>query len=219
MLLGHSSLPPSGGPKLPRHLCYTERKVALVFLLLPLICGSVAIARAQSDSDVRAYEQGVRKLQAAGDPLDLQRFVLSAPFGTLKDDSLQWLIWEFRSVHDGRAHQWSQELLKTQPANALALGAIAEAEHQIDVASRALHRLDQLKPPRGMDTAEFAMRKADLDRDLNAQVGYAYYQRNDLVDARAYLRKAISASSANPQYTYALAIADLYGSDADEAEG
>lgn len=219
MLLGPSSPPPSGGSKMSRILSYVELKLLVLFLLLPLIFGCVALAHGQSDSDVRAYEQGVHKLQTSGDPLDLQRFVLFAPFGTLKDDGLQWLIWEFRTAHDGRAHQWSQELLKTEPGNALALATIAETERQTDLGSRALRSLDQLKPPRGMNAAEFDMRKADLDRDLNAEVGYAYYQRKDFVNARAYLRKAISASSANPQYTYALAIADLYGSDPDGAEG
>jgi tetratricopeptide (TPR) repeat protein len=219
MLLGPSSPPPSGGPKLPRRLCYTEPKRAFVFVLLSLICGCVALARAQSDSDVRAFEQGVRKLQSAGDPLDLQRFVLSAPFGSLKDDGLQWLIWEFRTSRDGRAHQWSQELLKTQPDNALALAVVADAEHRIDLALRSLHSLDQLRPARGMQVSEFDMRKADLERDLNAQVGYAYYQRQDFVNARGYLRRAISTSSTNPQYTYALAVADLYGANPDEAEG
>src|SRR5438270_3503146 len=98
--------------------------VALAAISLFLVAAS-----AQSDRDVRLYQDAITTLQRHGDPIDLQRFVSTAPFGKLKDDGLQWLIWEFRSAHDGRAKQWAEQLMKTQPKNALALATVSEAEH------------------------------------------------------------------------------------------
>src|SRR5689334_20322130 len=102
-----------------------------VFLAL-MICISLVSASAQSDHDVRLYHDAITTLERQGDPTDLQRFVSTAPFGRLKDDGLQWLIWHFRTAHDARARQWAQQLLKTQPDNPLALAAVSDAEHQLD---------------------------------------------------------------------------------------
>jgi len=209
-----SSLPAAQSSRAPARWSVLCRTLVL-FVIPALVTG----AGAQSDRDVRLYQDAITTLQRQQDPIDLQRFVSTAPFGHLKDDGLQWLIWEFRSSHDGRARQWAEELLKVQPNNALALATVADAEHQIGMSRRALSHIDELKAPEGMPGAQFEGLKAELSRDLNGAIGFAFYQRNDLPSARIYLRNAISASSSNAQYTYALAIADLYGKDPDEAEG
>ncbi len=213
-------VPYSRRPRLSCSFAVLRSRVFRSLAILAIQILSIGlVSNAQSDRDVRLYEDAITTLERHGDPIDLQRFVSTAPFGHLKDDGLQWLVWQFRTAHDGRAKQWAEQLLKTQPENALALAAASDPQPQIDAYRHALRNIDLLKAPQGMSQSTFQGLKTELARDLNGYIGYTYYQRNDLVTAREYLRRAISVNSTNYQYTYALAISDLYGKDRNEAEG
>lgn len=198
----------------------------LAFLGTPLL--------AQSDKDLGAYLDLVNKFKAQGDVLELERYVSTAPQSYLRTNALELLAWQYRKIGDReRAMKWANELATARPDNAIALALMADTEHdltqtspgeaggenRLSLAKRALRGIDQLHPIEGMSGDEFNALKKDLSRSLNGAVGYAYFQRNDYVTARGYLRKSVALAPDNAQYVYALAIADLYGNPPEKSEG
>jgi tetratricopeptide (TPR) repeat protein len=187
-------------------------------------------AFAQTDREHQAYMQAVTMLTKQAESAPLERFVQTAASESLKRDGLEWLVASLRVRETARAKAFAEQLLSRDAENALALAVTSDAVTQtamagqnsdkaISLAKRALRGMPQLRAPEGMSEAEFAALKNDLTQKLDGAVGYAYYQRNDYVSARGYLRKAVALAPENAQYAYALAICDLFGKDGDEAEG
>jgi tetratricopeptide (TPR) repeat protein len=205
--------------------------LAIVVQLLALLVSPVF---AQSDKELGAYLDLVNRFKANGDVLELERYVSTAPGGYLRTNALELLAWQYRKIGDReRAVKWANELAAARPDNAIALALMADTEHdltqtspadaggenRLSMAKRALRGIDQLQPIEGMSGDEFAALKKDLSRSLNGAVGYAYFQRNDYVTARGYLRRSVALAPDSAQYVYALAIADLYGNPPEKAEG
>jgi len=219
-------------PSASAHSRAIERLLLLSLLLVAVGIGPRSAA--QTDSEVRAYSQVVQQFRG-GDLLALERWVAAAPQGYLRTNGTQLLIWEYRRMGDSpRAQRWATELLSVQPNNPLALAIMANspslpltetsphepgADQALSMAKRALRGIDQMKPIEGMPERTFYAMKDELRRSLEGAIGYAYYQRNDYVTAREYLRRSVASSPRNAQFTYALAISDLYGNPPDEAEG
>lgn len=220
-------------PSASAHSRAIKRLLVLTLLLVAAV-GIGPRAAAQTDSEVRAYNQVVQQFRG-GDLLALERWVAAAPQGFLRTNGTQLLIWEYRRMGDSpRAQRWATELLSVQPNNPLALAIMANspslpltetsphepgADQALSMAKRALRGIDQMKPIEGMPESTFYAMKDELRRSLEGAIGYAYYQRNDYVTAREYLRRSVASSPRNAQFTYALAISDLYGNPPDEAEG
>src|SRR3954464_12177868 len=209
----------------------TALALTLVIQLLALLVSPVF---AQSDKDLGAYLDLINHFKANGDVLELERYVSTAPPGYLRTNALELLAWQYRKIGDReRAMKWANGLATARPDNAIALALMADTEHdltqtspgeaggenRLSMAKRALRGIDQLQPIEGMSGDEFAALKKDLSRSLNGAVGYAYFQRNDYVTARGYLRRSVALAPDNAQYVYALAIADLYGNPPEKAEG
>jgi hypothetical protein len=180
------------------------------------------------------YDDAALRLQRDGYTLAMEQFVTSTPDPVLKRDGLVWLIAQYRRIHDNyRAQAWARQLLITQPHNPIAIAEIEDAGHELSfttpadpnaearlsTAKDALTNLPGVSAPRGMPAPEFNQLQQELIRALNAALGYAYYVRKDYVNARPYLRNTLASGPENPQYVYALAIADLYGKNPDETEG
>jgi tetratricopeptide (TPR) repeat protein len=187
-------------------------------------------AFAQTDREHQAYMQAVTMLTKQAESAPLEHFVQTAASESLKRDGLEWLVASLRARETARAKAFAEQLLSRDADNALALAVTSDAVTQtamagqnsdqaISRAKRALRGMPQLRAPEGMREAEFAALKNELTQKLNGAVGYAYYQRNDYISARSYLRKAVALAPENAQYAYALAICDLFGNDGDEAEG
>jgi tetratricopeptide (TPR) repeat protein len=210
------------------------------FRLVPILLFALNVAlltpslAAQSDRELQAY-RAVAEQSQNGDVLALENYVSAAPQGYLRTNGTELLIWEYRKMGDsGRAQKWAAELLKVQEDNPLALATLADnqnrpltetspgekgADQSLSMAKRALRGLDQMKPIEGMPENTFYQMRSNLERSLNGNIGYAYYQRNDYLTAREYLRRSASTTPDNAQLVYALAIADLYGKPPDKAEG
>ena len=207
---------------------------AILALTLVLQLLTPLPAFAQSDKELGAYLDMVNRFKSEGDVLELEHYVSTASPGYLRTNALELLAWQYRKIGDrDRSMKWASELATARPDNAIALALMADTEHdltqtspgeaggenRLSMAKRALRGIDQLQPIEGMSGDEFAALKKDLARSLNGAVGYSYYQRNDYVTARGYLRKSVSLAPDNAQYVYALAIADLYGKPPEKAEG
>jgi hypothetical protein len=147
---------------------------------------------------------------------------------------LEWLAWqEWRTGAIAKASHWADELLATNPQNAVGLAVLASqkapnanarpqeawADDPLLVAQRALRYLDSLRQPYGMPDATFTNMKHDLAANLSGAVGDGYFQRKDYSSAQPYLRQYISLNPDDSTRLYSLAIADLYGPTGDEAEG
>src|SRR3954454_9411385 len=211
-----------------------SRTALALTLVIQLLAVMVLPALAQSDKELGAYLDLVNRFKANGDVLELERFVSTAPQGYLRTNALELLAWQYRKIGDReRALKWANELATARPDNAIALALMADTEHdltqtspgeaggenRLSLAKRAIRGIDQLQPIEGMSGDEFLALKKDLVRSLNGAVGYAYFQRNDYVTARGYLRRSVALAPDNAQYVYALAIADLYGNPPEKAEG
>jgi hypothetical protein len=207
-----------------------SQTVALIYLL----CAFVGLAHAQSDHDVRTYLDAISRLQAQDNLVPLEQFVSTAPDGSLRNDALEWLAWrEWRSGVLAKASHWSDELLAGNSQNAVGLAILASrnqpvapsspqqswADDPLLVAQRALRYLDLLRQPYAMPDATFAKMKQDLAANLSGAVGEGYFQRQDYAAAQPYLRQFLALVPDDSQHLYALAIADLYGPNPDEAEG
>jgi tetratricopeptide (TPR) repeat protein len=203
----------------------------VVWLTAAVLLAITENALAQPDQEHQTYLQAVTKLEKRADATDLQRFVLAAKSESLKREALEWLITDH--LRGGRipgAKAMAQQLLSQEPENALALavlsGAITQtitvgpnSENAISMARRALRGMPHFRAPELMSQTDFSNLTKSMARNLNGAVGYAYYQRSDYVSARPYLRKAVVLASENAQYTYALAVCDLFARGGDEAEG
>lgn len=201
--------------------------------LAVMVIASFSIASAQSDRDVRSYLDAVMRLQSQGDLNSLERFVSTAPDGSLRNDALEWLAWrEWRTGALTKAAHWSDELLAGNPQNAVGLAILASrsnlpnaspqqswADDPVLVAQRALRNLNSLRQPYDMADAVFRNMKQDLAANLSATVGDDYFRRKDYGAAQPYLRQYLALNPDDPARLYSLAIADLYGPSPDEAEG
>ena len=186
---------------------------------------------AQTDREHQAYVEAVIRLTQQGESASLERFVLTSESGSLKRNGLEWLVaHSLRRRNAAQAKTFAEQLLSREPDNALALAVSSNAvtqsvsagsdiENTIDMAKRALQKMPELKAPELMQQGEFSALKDQLISSLNGAVGYAYYERQDYVSARTYLRSAATLAQENARYAYALAICDLFGGDGDEAEG
>ena len=208
-------------------------KLRFLFLIVVAFAACVC-AFSQTDHDLYRYEDAVAKFQSQGDLGPLQQFVASAPDGFLRNDALEWLAWrQWKSGDLINAGHWSDELLANNPENALALTVLAIksrptesanpdrvwADEPLRMAERAIRYTASLKQPHAMSDATFAKLKQDIIHDLSGSVGDAYFQRNDYVSARPFLRNVVAVSPNDAHYIYALAIADLYGRNPDDGEG
>ncbi len=209
--------------------------IELPILHLVLLCLAFASAAyAQTDAQLHAYQQVVQQFQN-GDLLALERWASAAPAGYLKNNGIALLVWEYHRIGDNsRAQRWASDLLDAQPDNPLALAILsnsptqpltetspheAGADQALSMAKRALRGLDQMKIIEGMPESAFYSMKTELRRSLEGSIGYAYYQRNDYVTAREYLRRSVLSAPDNAQLVYALAISDLYANPPDQGEG
>jgi tetratricopeptide (TPR) repeat protein len=203
-------------------------------LLLPAFCALTTFTFAQSDRDLHRYEDAVSKVQSQGDLSLLEQFVSTAPDGFLRTDALEWLAWrQWRRGEIAKAGHWADELLAGNSENALALAILAMASRStahanpdrvwaddpLRMAQRALRYVSSLKRPHSMPDAAFQKLKQDVVHDLSGSLGDVYFQRNLYAEARPYLRDVVSISPKDAHYVYALAIADLYGPNPNEAEG
>lgn len=217
-----------------RFSCRSFLSGATALILTYLFLGFVSLALAQSDRDVRAYLDSITMLQAQGNLAPLEKFVATAPDGSLRNDALEWLAWrEWRSGTLSKASHWSDELLAGNAQNPVGLAILASREKPVAptspqqswaddpllVAQRALRYLDALRQPYGMGGATFAKMKQDLAANLSGAVGDGYYQRRDYAAAQPYLRQYLALAPDDSQRIYALAVADLYGPTPDEGEG
>jgi tetratricopeptide (TPR) repeat protein len=206
-----------------------RRAFSAVCTMLAILLVLTSGARAQSDQEHQAYVQAVTILTKQAESAPLERLVQRAASDYLKRQGLEWLVVNcLRRGETARAKAFAEQLLSRDTDNALALAVTSDAitqtamggpEKAIGMVKRALRGLPQLKAPELMEEAEFLGLRNWLEQKLNGAVGYAYYQQNDYVSARNYLRKAVALAPENAQYAYALAICDLLGRDGDEAEG
>jgi tetratricopeptide (TPR) repeat protein len=204
-----------------------------MFLVASSLALLVASASAQSDRDLHSYLDAIKRLQAQGDLNPLEHFVSTAPDGTLRNDALEWLAWrEWRTGAFVKASHWSDELLAGNPQNAVGLAILASrntppaanpqqswADNPLLVAQRALRYLDALRQPYGMPNTVFQRMKQDLAANLSGTVGDTYIRRKDYSAAQPYLRQYLALNPDDSSRLYSLALADLYGSQPDEAEG
>lgn len=217
-----------------RFSCRSFLSGATALIVTCLFLGFVSPTRAQSDRDVRSYLDSIAILQAQGNLAPLEKFVATAPDGSLRNDALEWLAWrEWRSGTLSKASHWSDELLAGNAQNPVGLAILAShdrpvagtspqqswADDPLLVAQRALRYLDTLRQPYGMNNATFAKMKLDLAANLSGAVGIGYYERRDYAAAQPYLRQYVALAPDDAQRIYALAVADLYGPTPDEAEG
>ncbi len=208
-------------------LCAT----VLAVLLGTVFSGSLA---AQGGAPNPSYSDAVQRLQRDGFTVAMEQFATSTPDTARRRDAMEWLIWAYRKAKDSyRAQAWARQLRSVDPENPIAAAEIEDAGHELSfmtpadptaeqrltAAKNSLSKMDTLSPPEDMPASQFQQFKQELSRNLNAAVGYAYYGRKDYATARPYLRNTLATGPENPQYVYALAIADLYGKNPEETEG
>ncbi len=204
---------------------------ALCVAAIVTACGSLLAG--QSDRDLHSYLDAISRLQSQGDMTSLEHFVATAPDGQLRNDALEWLAWrEWRTGAVAKASHWSDELLAGNPQNAVGLAILASrstppgarpqqswADDPLLVAQRALRYLDALRQPYGMPDNTFRHMKQDLAANLSGAVGDGYFAKKDYGAAQPFLRQYLAFNPDDSSRLYSLAIADLYSSGGDPAEG
>lgn len=205
-------------------------------LLIGALCCALSLAAllpaasAQSvdTTSLEAYAAAIRHSVIADRISALQQFAASAGNSNLKVDALEFLVWDNLRIGDrARSASYAQELLKLEPANALALAVLSQRDDagqrpndsQFTLAKQGLNELPHLRKPEGMSEREFALLQKEASGMLHGAAGLGYLAQKDYASAKGDLQQAVSADPNNGRYVYGLAITLLFGSSPDTADG
>lgn len=190
-----------------------------------------AMAAAQSGTtSLELYASAMKQPRLSEQIAALEQFIARAGNDFLKQDALEVLIWDYtRMGNQGHAQQHAAELLKTDPANPVAIAALpVESERRSDLnagkqgreriaaAQAALTALENLRNPEGMLPGDFAALRRHVESSLNGILGLAYVERRLYQQALTPLQQAVAVDPQNPQFAYALGLALLYSKDANQ---
>ncbi len=207
--------------------------IRFVVALPAVLVLCISLAGAQADTrDLDSYRAAIQQPRTADHIAALQRYVAASHGGALRQAALEWLIWDYeRTGRRSEAATTANQLLAADPDNALALAALSDRDMQVILvtrgspdgtlskAQRGLASLDRMRSPEGMPSSEFGLLTVQIAGVLNGVVGQAYVLQEHYVEARLPLRRAIRLFPDNPQYAYALGVADVLGDDPNGGEG
>src|SRR5437868_15515122 len=92
--------------------------------LTALVVTATSLAGAQSadTGHIDAYLQAIKQTDVTSRLSALERFAAGVPASSLRSDALTWIVWDERQTHnDAASVTWAEELLKSDPDNALGL--------------------------------------------------------------------------------------------------
>jgi len=205
---------------------------AFLVVLAMTVSASPAAAQTADTRQIDAYLRAIQQADTIGRMAALERFAAATPASSLRVDALEWIVWDEKQTHnDAAAANWSEELLKSDPDNALGLAISADAQrhalrtaaarHPVyeQIANHGLWSLDRLRRPEGMSHDEFSRMRQYAEGVLSAAVGSAQLERKEYVPARLSLAKAVNSFPDDAQLVYGLALADLSGDKPDRQQG
>lgn len=196
------------------------------FILLGLALLPIRSAAQATDTrELQAYVHAVTQSSAEARTNALREFLSQWPGSSLRKDTLEWLAWETHLDDRNMAAGYSNEVLKNDPANALAIAMTLDAappklpDAEADLAQRGIDALKTMRPPAGMGAGEFYLVQTQVIAILCGAYGNAALERKDYDTAREYLRRAASMSPTDARYAYSLGLADLSGKNQNASEG
>ena len=184
-----------------------------------------ASAQATDTRELQAYVHAVTQSSAAARTDALRQFLSQWPGSSLRKDALEWLAWETHLDDRSMAAGYAGEVLKSEPANPLAIAMNLDAsppksaDTAAELAQRGIDGLKTMRAPAGMGAGEFYLVQTQVTAILCAAFGNAALERKDYETARLYLRRAVSIAADDARYAYALGLADLSGRNQEAAEG
>lgn len=196
-----------------------------------LLAASIAPAQSQSN-ELTQYTNAVAHVQPSERVIQLERFAINAQPGPLKVDALEFVIWEYLRTHnETHALAWAHPLEDADANNPVALALLSKQardavekgsmkpDRLLAMSSRGLDGLPMLRRPLGMSAANFTLLQRETNAMLSGAAGFAELHMKDYVSARLYLHNSVSVNDRNAQDDYALAQADLSGSNKNMKEG
>ncbi len=194
-------------------------------MLLLAACSSLA----QTGNELTVYTDAVGRVDQTDRLLQLERFAVHASPGPLKEQALEFIVWEYLRKGDlTRAVTWGNDFVSSNPNNAVAIALLTEQARKpgatkpaklLSMAGHGLEMVPQLERPLGMNGGDFNLFRRRVYAMLNSAAGYADVQMKDYVGARVYLHNAVAMEPDNAQDDYNLALADLNGDNPNRKEG
>jgi hypothetical protein len=208
-----------------------NRQILLIEICFTMLAACLAAAQSQSN-ELSQYTNAVAHVQPSERVIQLERFAINAQPGALKIDALEYVVWEYLRAHnDAHALAWAHPLADADANNPVALALLSKQAREavekgsmkpdrlLAMSNRGLDGLSQLRRPLGMSEADFVLLKRESNAMLSGAAGAAELHMKDYVSARVYLHNAVSVNDKNAEDDYALALADLGGSDKNMKEG